>query len=237
MPYKFGVIKEKYKVISLPLLIIALIILTVKHIDLRKSDNFGDVVSGDQWQQPSTLNEQYPQLISKYGWGFEFDKIEDIIRDLEFDSNDKLLINYDTTERLKLVIFEFKGALSDTQWNRIGFLMKQSLGDRNGGVFYDLVKNYYLYQKEYVEHINTINQSTYSNKLALLKKSQSNILVMQSKYFGSDIAIKLFSRINTTSNYLNSRRIVNMENGLNNSQKKERLLLLSDSYKKTVSQW
>ena len=104
MQYRFGFIKSKYKIISLPMLVIALIVLIVKHIELRNSDNFGEVVSDGQWYQPSSLNQQYPRLISKSEWGIEFDKIEAIIRRLEFDSNDKLIINYETTDKIELVI-------------------------------------------------------------------------------------------------------------------------------------
>ena len=237
MLHKFSLIKTQSKIISITLLFVVCILLVLKHFSLHKNDNFGAVSTAEQWQQPSILNEQYPQLISKHTWNFEFNEIEKILKRLELDSNHDLVINFDTTDQLKLVIFELKAELTDEQWQRVDFLMQKSLGGRNGKVFYGLVNAYYFYQKEYLSYLKAVNHSTAIEKLALLKSGEVKQFNMQSKYFGIDAAIKLFSRDNTTTNYLNSRRIVNMERGLSNTEKKKILLQLSDNYKKTVSQW
>lgn len=237
MQYKLDLNESKYQVLTILLIVIIFITLIIKHIDLRNSRKFDKVISGDQWYQPSILNERFPQLIGKHDWGFEFNKVENIIRDLEFDADDKLIINHHTIEKLKLVLFELNEPLLDIQWNRIKFLMQKSLGDRNGKKFFNIVKKYYFYHKEHVRYKNIINRSNYNDKLTLFKKSHTKNLAMQEKYFGIDIAKKMFSRVNTTTNYLNARRIINMDNKLSNKKKKERLLSLSTSYKITISQW
>ena len=233
----FSLIKTQSKILSITLLFCVCLFLVLKHINLHMDDSFGALSTADQWQQPSILNEQYPQLISKHTWVIEFNEIEKIIKRLEIDSNHDLVINFDTTDILKRVIFELQAELTGEQWQRVEFLMQKSLGGRNGKVFYGLVNAYYLYQKEYLAYLKAVNHSTAIEKLALLKSGEVKQLNMQSKYFGTDAAIKLFSRGNATTNYLNARRIVNMENGLSNTEKKNILLLLSDNYKKTVSQW
>jgi hypothetical protein len=237
MRYYFSLKKTPLKIMGIIILIFILIFVKETHINLYKNDLFNKKENVDHWHQPISLNEKYPRLISKHTWKLEFTEIENIINSLEFNTNREILINAYTTEKLQLITSQLNQESSDIEWERLEFLLKKTLGNDNGHILYNLAKRYYFYQKDRMSHLNNIKNSESNEKLTLLKKSSSKFLKIQSDYFGMSVATQLFKRQNTTTDYLNSRKIVHMESGLSNSEKKEKLSLLSQNYKKSISQW
>jgi hypothetical protein len=237
MLYHFSLQKISSRIISIILLVVILIFITSKHIDLHKDDSVDKMSIVEQWHQPITLNNTYPLPISKYTWALEFNEIEEVINRLEFDSNEEILINAYTSEKLQLVISQLNRTSKDIEWDRLEFLIKKNLDNNNGDIFYNLVRSYYFYHKDESSHLNRISNAETSEKLDLLKNSSNELLKIQSSYFGYRIAAKLFKRKNITTSYLNARKIISLENGLSRSEKKDRLLRLSKNYKKSISQW
>lgn len=239
--------KTPSRITSIIFLVAILIFMIATHLNLHKGNAVDknqtiDKKSIDQWHQPISLNDKYPVLISKHSWQLEFTEIEKIIDSLEFDGNQTILINSYTTEKLQLINSQIIASQltqdsSNIEWERLELLIKKSLGNDNGGLLYNLARSYYFYQKDKISHLNIINNAGSIEKLTLLKNSSSKLSKIQSDYFGTSIATKLFKRQNTTTNYLNSRKIVNMESGLSNTEKKEKLSRLSQNYKKSISQW
>lgn len=236
MLYKFSLTTIHSKFLSIVFLILTLIFVAQAHLDLRNIPPSNNEKDKTHWLQPVELNAQYPQLISKNNWKLEFIKIEEIIKDLQFSSNKELLINSDTAEKLQLITAQFDINLENKEWGRLEFLITQSLGNTNGKTFYKLVNSYYHYRKEEVSFLDRIKQADNNRKLTLLKESKETYLHLQTHYFGSNIASTLFSRQNKTTNYLNARNIIRLEQGLSNEQKKERLSLLSKNYKQSLMQ-
>lgn len=242
MKYHLSLKIAPSRITSIILLVLILIFMIATHLNLHKKDNSDKNKNIDQWHQPIGLNDKYPILISKHSWQLEFTDIDKIIDSLEFTPNQEILINSYTTEKLQLINSQLTSSKvnqesSDIEWGRLELLIKKSLGNHNGQVLYNLAKPYYFYKKDRISHSNTINNAESSEKLTLLKNSSSTLLQIQSDYFGMSTATKLFKRQNTTTNYLNSRKIVHMESGLSNTDKKEKLSLLSQNYKKSISQW
>jgi hypothetical protein len=167
----------------------------------------------------------------------EFTAIEKIINSLELNPNQEIVINSYTTEKLQLIAAQLNQQSSDIEWDRLELLIKKSLGTDNGETLYNLARPYYSYQKDKISHLNSIKNAESSEKLSLLENSSSKLSQIQSDYFGMSIATQLFQRQNTTTDYLNSRKIVQMKSGLSNTEKKEKLSLLSQNYKKSISQW
>jgi hypothetical protein len=230
------------RITGIILLVFMLIFMTATHFNLHRDDSFDKNKNVDQWHQPIDVNKRYPTLISKHTWELEFTEIEKIINSLELNPNQEVLINSYTTEKLQLITSQLitsqlNQESENIEWDRLEFLIKKSLGNNNGEVVNNLAKSYYFYQKDRTSHLNDINNAESSKKLTLLKNSSSKLLKIQSNYFGINIAKTLFKRKNTTTNYLNLRKIVHMENGLSNTEKKEKLSLLSKNYKKSISQW
>jgi hypothetical protein len=237
MQYRLSLKRTPSRITSIILLVLILIFMIATHIELHKGDSFDKNQKVDQWHQPSNLKDKYPTLISKHNWQIEFTAIEKIINSLELNPNQEILINSYTTEKLQLITAQLNQQSSDLEWDRLELLIKKSLGTDNGKVLYNLARPYYFYQKDKISHLNSIKNAESSEKLILLENSSSKLSQIQSDYYGMSIATQLFQRQNTTTDYLNSRKIVQMKSGLSNTEKKEKLSLLSQNYKKSISQW
>jgi len=237
MQYHLSLKSTSSRITSIILLVLILIFMIATHLNLHKGDSFDKDQKVDQWHQPSNLKDKYPTLISKHNWQIEFTAIEKIINSLELNPNQEIVINSYTTEKLQLITALLNQQSSDIEWDRLELLIKKSLGTDNGKVLYNLAKPYYFYQKDKISHLNSIKNAESSEKLILLENSSSKLSQIQSDYFGMSIATQLFQRQNTTTDYLNSRKIVQMKSGLSNTEKKEKLSLLSQNYKKSISQW
>jgi hypothetical protein len=237
MQYQLSLKRTYIRITSIILLALILIFMIATHLNLHKGDSFDKNKNIDQWHQPSNLNVKYPTLISKHNWQIEFTEIEKIINGLELNPNQEILINSYTTEKLQLIVSQLNQESSDIEWDRLELLIKKSLGNHNGEMLYNLARPYYFYQKDRTSHLNSIKNAESSEKLTLLENSSNKLFQIQSDYFGMSVATKLFKRQNTTTDYLNSRKIVQMKSGLSNTEKKEKLSLLSQNYKKSISQW
>ncbi|MFT5593782.1 MAG: hypothetical protein ACI8SR_002168 [Oceanicoccus sp.] len=236
MLYLFSLKKFHIDLLSITLLLLLLFFVASTHIGLRENPPSNNKKDTDYWLQPRELDKQYPQLISRNNWALDFIKIEEIINGLQFNSNKPILITDDMTEKLQLITAQLDHALATKEWKRLQFLIIKSLGNKNGNTVYELVDNYYHYQKAEVSFIDKIKQADNSDKLRLLNASKEKYHQLQIHYFGIETAKNLFNRQNKTTNYLNSRQIVILEKGLNRIQKKDRLLQLSNAYKQSLMQ-
>lgn len=237
MKHSLSLKKSSSRIISIILLALILIVISKAHLDIHNGDAFNQNSNSSQWQQPIDLHQQYPTLISKHTWTLEFTEIEKIINSLELSPSQKILINSYTADKLQGITSQLNSESSNIEWYRLELLIKKSLGNDNGDLLTSLVKAYYFYQKDRTVHLNSINNSDPRERLSLLKDSSGTLFNIQSNHFGSHIATRLFKRKNTTTNYLNHRKIVHLDNRLNNIEKKEKLLLLSNNYKQSISQW
>lgn len=229
--------KSSSRIISIILLFFILIIISGAHLGIHNSDTFNQNSNSSQWQQPIDLHQQYPTLISKHTWKLEFTEIEKIINSLELSPRREILINSYTADKLQGIILLLNPESSNIEWHRFELLIKKSLGNEGGDLLTSLVNSYYYYQKDRTAYLNGINNSIPSERLSLLKDSSSTLLNIQSNHFGSRVATRLFKRQNTTTNYLTQRKIVHLNDRLNNVEKKDKLLLLSNTYKQSISQW
>jgi hypothetical protein len=205
------------------------------HSSLHERSNFYNKSSlTSQWLQPAYMNEQFPQLIGPNYWQLDFLNIEKIIKNVKTQADGRLLIDHDTAELLQLVNLQLTKHMPDKEWQRLNFLLEQSLGSRVGENFSELVNAYYFYRKKQIISLNEINLATQDEKITLLKTTAHRAYLSQKQYFGAEAAKKLFKMKNNTTNYLNARRIVNMENGLSKEQKKEQLAILARIYKDSL---
>jgi hypothetical protein len=233
---------EHIKII-VPLALLFFIVPT--HIDLRNKHPSSELAVNDvtakqqpptanHWLQPEFLNDRYPQLIGSNDWQLDFMTIEEKISKLKLNSDHSLLINGDTADILQLINIELSENIPDKQWQRLRFLLIKSLGDNAGESFYKLVNAYYSYEKAQQSQWLKIKTSSPNEKFELLKRQNINIRKIQAQYFDPEIASKLFHEKNQTTDYLNSRRIINMDKNLSSEQKKHQLSILVKIYKESL---
>lgn len=224
------------KLLIITALFVVLYFVASAHMRLHDTTQSKPQTSINSWHQPSQVNAIYPQLISDTNWRLNYIKIENVINNLEFDDKHEIRINSDTADKLQLIIPLLGDTPSNKEWDRLEFLIIQNLGEKNGSLLYTLVSSYFNYQQDQIAYLDKIKFAEPNEKLTLLKNSAAHYANIQSHYFGKNTAEQLFDRKNKTTNYLNSRRIVVMEKGLTQTQKKETLTRLAKSYKQSISQ-
>jgi lipase chaperone LimK len=221
--------------VNIIVIFVLLFFVTKAHLSLHQSSYSNkQSFKSSHWLQPTYLNEQYPKLIAQDSWRVDFLSIEKMVKNIDLDTKGRLLINSDTTELLQLVNFQLNENMSSEEWQRINFLFEKSLGDNVGDVFSKLVNRYYYYKQEQQSALTEINQALQDEKLLILKAYAHKNQINQTRYFGVDIANKLFNMKNKTTNYLNARRVVNLEEDLSPAQKKDRLVILSEIYRDSL---
>lgn len=201
-----------------------------KNVDLNHKTH-----SPVQWLQPSSLDEKFPVLISNKSWSINYSNIERILWESTVSTSGRFVVNSETADLLQQVSAQLPGPLESKESQRLTFLIAQSLPDSDAKGLAHLFNRYYLYEQEYRSSLSAITQAKGQEKLSLLKASRTNNKLLQERYFGAEIAEKLFDKKNITVNYLNDRRIINMNESLTKAQKREQLSVLKKNYKNTLS--
>ena len=189
---------------------------------LRLHDNAHDDYdrfAAVQWRQPSIVEEQFEGAIANNIWHFDYAQIETILWRSQVSESTAYTINSQTQRLLELIVAQLPKKLSEQQLQRLKILSQKSLPSSHGESFSELLIDYYFYQQEH------------QIILAELKTSQIDIRRLQEQYFGAQIASQLFSRKNMITDYLNARRIVNMDASLTATQKAMQLKTLQDEHR------
>ena len=236
MGYVLNMAITTKKLLTIFVLFFWVALLVLKHINLHDQPITHKNTKPQHWLQPISLNDQYPQLIGNENWSLEFSNIERIINRLELDAKNNLVINSGLNEKLLSILSNLDESLSDKQWQRLQFLLIKSLGQSTAEELYTLINSYHHYQQQAHKYAHTVQKANKTEKLALLKNSHNMYIHLQNQYFGPDIAEALFDKKNKVTRYLNSIRIINMDDSLTPSQKKEQLALLSSHYKQSLTQ-
>jgi hypothetical protein len=231
-------------VINLKIIVLLalLFFIVMAHIGLRNSHPSNTAISNSAttnkqlpsssyWLQPAYLNDLYPQLIGSNDWQLDFMIIEEKISNLKLNNDKNLLINADMVDILQIINLELPKNISHKEWQRIQFLLVKGIGNNIGESFYKLINAYYLYDQEKKLQTVKIKNIELNEKIDFIKSQNVNNRKTQAHYFGSETAVKLFSKKNQITEYLNSRRIINMNKSLSKNQKKEQLSILAENYK------
>lgn len=187
-----------------------------------------------EWRQPSVLNQRFPLLISNTSWHFDFVGIESILWQSRVDSQGHLIIDAETLSLLEQASDRLPANLGEVERQRLGFLIEKSMPAKRAQHLSSLLTSYQAYQQDYTSSLALIRSAETSQRLSLLQAEQRYLEQRQQDYFGIDAATQLFNKKNTTTSYLNQRRIVSMMPSISLSQKSAKLKELSDAYKKAI---
>jgi hypothetical protein len=188
-----------------------------------------------EWLQPRTLNQQFPLSISNTNWHFDFVDIESILWLSKVDTYGELVIDAETLSLLERVSNRLPNTLSESEWQRLDLLINKSMPVKQAQQLASLLSNYQAYQQNYTSSLELINIASVEKRLVLLQAEEINLERRQQRYFGINVATKLFSKKNLTTSYLNQRRITSMMPGISISQKTIMLEKLNNRYKNAIS--
>ena len=160
------------------------------------------------WQQPQALLSTFPQNITNNTYQFDYDNIELILLNSKLIQQNILQVDSDTLTLLESVTAELPEKISEFDLERVGFLISRNLPKETAKLLFTLIQQFIQYQKMYTEYQLGIQQSLKQNELSRLKNSSRILSRLQQQIFGNEVALKLFSKRNLTTNYL-KRSLVN----------------------------
>ena len=226
--------RNVFVVFSLLMVLAALVTLIVGfHNDAHVSYNAKRTV---EWLQPAELDAQYQTPIGNKIWLQQYHEIEEILWRSTENSQHELRINSDTLGLLKQASALMPMELSKKELQRLGYVISKSWPGSKGQELTKLLIDYTAYERQHKADIVSLNTAKPEVKKTLLMASQKKREQLQIRIFGKEKAEKLFSKQNTTFNYLNERSIINITEGLSFEQKKERLLLLKTFYQDKLNE-
>jgi hypothetical protein len=189
-----------------------------------------------QWREPfkaklsQASKSQLSKPIGNSVWSFGYSALMKILWRSRVDERDELVINSETLELLKRASAIVPQATSIEELQRLDFVIKKSIPISAGEELARLLNQYYFYEQEEKTALQVLNSSKGQQKRVLLASAELESEERQVRYFGRDVAIKLFSKNNTTQNYLNARSSIKLSEILTATQKEERLDQLQNAY-------
>ncbi len=214
------------------LLCVLLFIIAPKLYDLHQgSHSTYDKRAHVQWSQPESLDTKYWPPITNQSWRLEFSEIERLLWNTYPLSSNELTIDADTLDLLEQINALLPQNLSTQESARLSLLIRRSLPGDRGEQLAVLQHKYNQYQLDHSVSVSSINQGTPEQQLQKLKSSLSSLRPRQYRFFGAELATKLFTDKNTTITYLTRRRIISLSEHLSSAQKAQRLAALKADYK------
>jgi len=184
-----------------------------------------------EWLQPSALMPNYPNPIGNTQWGVDYISIESILQRAKFLSDGSLLVNDNTLGILQQAAAKLELTLGDDDLQRVIFLSQKSSPERGASQLGQLLGSYYRYDPLQQTLLQELRSATGDNKYALLETIAAKTSELQQRYFGIEVAEKLFSVRNRRVNYLYARQLVNLDASLNSEQKIIKLKQLENQVK------
>lgn len=181
--------------------------------------------SSIEWQQPSSLSDQFPQAISVNVWPFDFEASEQILLTIQPNKNGAMTLNANTAKVLDEAVSKLPQRLSDSAIQRLALLVTKGLTGKSGHELAQIFTQFYQFKQAWNAVKNTPPDTM--NKEALFHK----MVLLQNKYLGKHMSSQLFGKKNAVTHYLYARKRINNDSYLNQAQKQLQLENLQVRFK------
>lgn len=187
------------------------------------------------WQQPSELDQKFPDPISSRKWSFNFEEVETQLATVVADSNGHLVITERTPEILEKILVSLDTKVAAHEQERVVMLIRKSVGGDAGRKLAELIFQYSQYQEEYrlaEESMQAGTDSMLENASSTFKDEtwHQKTTDMQSWIFGPTTAQAMFGRKHVLAEYLFQRRRVQSDPAMSEAEKNRRLEQLRQQY-------
>jgi hypothetical protein len=187
-----------------------------------------------EWQQPSSLVDKFPTLISTAHWKFDYEATEQALLAIQVSNTKNLILNAHTAKILEKAISNLPSKMSKTELERVGLLTAKGLPGKAGQQLATVLTNFYHYQQAIDIVKATANTSSITTSKQQ-KQSKETIFKQsverQKNYLGEDTAEQLFGKQNALNAYLYSRKRINEDTNLSPAQKQAELTTLQARFK------
>lgn len=233
--FKIRTSEPMLQYIKLSLLASLLICISIVHYNVREGAQTTESLQVF-WSQPALLHEQFPRWVRPNRWQLNYAQVEIILWQSKLDAYAELVIDSQTAERLHQASNLLPFDITTKEWQRLIFLLDKSFSGGPGKQFFTLLKNYFFYQQKYNLSLSAVQHSKGNKQRELIKVTGIDNKQLQAQYFGSELAEKLFTKQNITTDYLNKRRGIKIDPSLTATQKIQQLLVLEDNFKNRLPQ-
>ena len=114
---------------------------------------------------------------------------------------------------------------------RLQYLIEKALPSTRGKEVAQILPQYLAYASEEERLKQQLQNPDKTTRLAALQAFEENIKAAQNQYFGNNLAASLFAEHNATQFYFVRRQIINLEAGLSESQRQQRLEEAQQEYR------
>lgn len=177
------------------------------------------------WLAPTSSNADRRATISNTRWRHNYSDIERILweaQDLGNNSNSALKL----LERINSLLPE---NLASEELVRLEHLVGKSVVGDDAQTFARWIVSYYHYRKTDQQLKLTINQAADDQQVSLIRRYLANLNNTQEKHFGVH-ASALFTQQNNQTRYFFQRRLVRLDNSLDQLQKTTALEAIKQDY-------
>ncbi|MDC0603006.1 hypothetical protein OAP14_08270 [Aliiglaciecola sp.] len=214
------------------LLIVLLAMLAIEHYNLHQAST--DMSKSAAWIQPEEANQMHNMGSSIIGtgiWQTDFYQLESILGNMTILDDFGIQIDADTETQLQKISGVLGQNLSAQEWSRAELLIDKSYPPKTALKMISLIDNYLRYTQTYLTSREQIKSAEGLQKQRLLKVHRHNDKQQQLLFFGDEVAQKLFVKRNHTLDYFAQRQLINLDNTLNDQQKREQRALVERRYK------
>lgn len=187
-----------------------------------------------RWLQPYELDSRFNDTISNKRWSFDYSTFERRLWLSKYVGLENENMDSDALELIKVAAAELSQNLTIDDLERFRFLLTRMTSSKFANDFTGLLGKYISYEKDYQRiyqiHLEKLARAEGISRVSLLNKFQVATETLQSRYFGSELAGRLFFRKNLTAHYLNQRRVIQMDRTVGLEARALQLEALKNSY-------
>jgi len=197
------------------------------------AESQGFLLSPDKldWQQPSSMSESFPELISAHHWQFNYEATEKILLKMKQKKTGELVFNENTAKVLKQAVSELPIKMEKDELQRVEFLVTKGFPGKTGQQLAIVLTQFYHFQQaSNIAHSSINIKKNKHNK----ELSFQQTVLRQERYLGKDMTRQLFGRQNALTHYLYARQHINENSNLNQIQKQQQLTALKNRFKTHV---
>jgi len=185
-----------------------------------------------EWQQPASISDRFPELISTKHWQFDYETTEQLLLKIKPSKTGELILNRNAAKVLEQAVSELPLDMKQDDLQRLALLVAKGLPGKAGRQLASVLTNYYQFYQ--ASNIVSSSANTPPNTVRNThneERSFQQTVLRQEYYLGKTVTQQLFGRQNALTHYLYARRHINENSSLNPDQKQRQLATLQDRFK------
>jgi hypothetical protein len=130
-----------------------------------------------EWQQPSSISDSFPTLISTHHWQFDYEATEKMLLKIKQKKNGELTLNPSSAKALEQAVSALPSNMSENELQRVELLVTKGLPGKAGQQLASVLTKFYHFQQ--ASNIAHVSVDTKQNEHDKVLSFQQNVLRQQ----------------------------------------------------------